>query len=105
MISFHIGEGETIPKFHLRALQFRIEIFLFLDKTGQINNLTFKYIMELSKLKNIQRYMTPFELCYRKFECIPKIQQLSTTFTPTTEEVFLKPRDSRYRHEITPFND
>ena len=88
VISFRLGEVDTLPLFQLGSLQIRSEIFLFLVKTGQISNLTCKYIMELSKLKNIQRYMTPFELCYRKFECIPKIHQLSTTFTPTPEEVF-----------------
>ena len=44
--------------------------------------------MELSKLNHIQRYMTPFGIDYRKFERIKKLQQLSITFTPTTEEVF-----------------
>ena len=32
--------------------------------------------------------MTPFELDYRKFERIPQIHQLYTTFTPTIEGVF-----------------
>ena len=44
--------------------------------------------MELSKLKNIQRYMTHFELYYRKFENLPQTHQISTKFTPTIEEVF-----------------
>ena len=35
-------------------------------KTVQINNLTVKYIMELSKLKHLQLYMAHFELNYRK---------------------------------------
>ena len=32
------------------------------------NDLTGKYIMELSKLKQLQRYMNKFELEYREFE-------------------------------------
>ena len=83
VISFRHGEGETLPQFHLRALQIRSEIFLFQDKTGQINNLTGKYIIKLSKWKHLQRYMTPFELYYRNYERQPQIQQLSITFTPT----------------------
>ena len=55
---------------------------------GQIEKPTGKYIMELSKLKHIQIYTTPFELDYRKFEHLPQIQKISTTFTPTIEEVF-----------------
>ena len=70
VISFFIGEVETLPQFHLRALHIRSEIFLFQDKTGQINNLIGKYIMELSKLKHLQRYMNYYELDYIKFECM-----------------------------------
>ena len=44
--------------------------------------------MKLSKLKHLQRYMTPFELDYRNFELLPQSHQLSTTFTSTIEEVF-----------------
>ena len=58
------------------------------DQTGQINNLTVKYIMELSKLKPIQRYMTTFELNHRIFERHPQIQQLSLTFILRIKEVF-----------------
>ena len=32
--------------------------------------------------------MTPFELDYRKFDCHPQKQQISTTSTPTIEELF-----------------
>ena len=32
--------------------------------------------------------MTQFELNDRKFECLPQSHQLSTTCTPTIEEVF-----------------
>ena len=44
--------------------------------------------MVMSKLKHLQSCMTPFELDYIKFERLPQIHQLSTTFTPTIEEVF-----------------
>ena len=49
VISFRLGEGETLPRLRLRAIQIRSEIFLLQYETGQINNLTSKYIMELSK--------------------------------------------------------
>ena len=45
LISFRLSEGETLPKSHVRDLQVRSEIFLLKDETGQINNLTSKYIM------------------------------------------------------------
>ena len=76
VIPFRLGEVETLPEFHLRSLTVRSELDLFQDQTGQINNLTGKYIMDMSKLKHLQRYMTPFELDYRIFEFQPKIQQL-----------------------------
>ena len=47
MISFCLGEGETIPQYHLIFLQVRSEKFLLQDDTGQINNPTGKYITEL----------------------------------------------------------
>ena len=65
MVFFHLGEVETLPQFHLRALYIRSELNLFQDQTGQINNLIGRYIMELSQLKYIQRYMTP-SLGYNK---------------------------------------
>ena len=40
--SFSLGEGENIPKLHLRALQIRSERLLLQDETGKINNLTGK---------------------------------------------------------------
>ena len=55
------------------------------DETGQKNNLTGKYIMELSKLKHLQFYMTNFELDYRKFECPTQRHQLSTILHSTIE--------------------
>ena len=33
VISFLLGEGETLPQFHLRALHIRSEIFLLQDET------------------------------------------------------------------------
>ena len=74
MISFCLGEGETLPQLHLRDLHISSENFLLQDQIGQINNLTGKYIMELSKLKYIQRRITNFELNYRKFERQPQIK-------------------------------
>ena len=47
VIPFHLGEGETLPEFHLRALTIRSELDLMQYQTGQINNLAGKYIMEL----------------------------------------------------------
>ena len=37
------------------------------DETEQINNLTDKYIMELSNFKHLQCYKTTFELEYGKY--------------------------------------
>ena len=88
VISFFLNEGETLLKLNRIDLQIRSEIFLLKDETGHINNLTGKYIMKLSKLKHIQRYMTTFELYCINFECLPKIQQLSTIFNSTIEELF-----------------
>ena len=42
VVPFRLGEGETLHQFHLKALKFRSEIFLFQDETVQINNLTGK---------------------------------------------------------------
>ena len=85
VIYFRLGEGETLPQLHLRALHNRSENFLFQYQTGKIKNLTGKYIMELSKLKHLQRYTTPFGLDYKKFERLIQSQQLSTIPTPTIE--------------------
>ena len=54
VIYSHLGKGENLPQFHLRAIQIRSENFMLQDETGKINNLTGKYIMELPKLKHIQ---------------------------------------------------
>ena len=87
-ISFFLGEGETIPQFHLRYFQTTYEIILLQDKIGQIKSLIGKYVMERSKLKHLQQYMTTFELNYGIFERLSQSGQLSTTLTPTIEEVF-----------------
>ena len=42
VISFHLGEGETITQFHLRVIQIKSESFLLKYKTGKRNNLTGK---------------------------------------------------------------
>ena len=91
VISFCLGEGETLPQFHLRDLQIRSDNLLLLDKKVQINNPTGKYITELSKLKFLQRYTTQYEIYHRKYEHLPQSYQLSTTFTPKIEEVFETP--------------
>ena len=59
---FHIGEGQPLSGFHLRALAIRSEIVLMRYQTGHTNKLTGKYTTEMSKLKHLQRYMTSFEL-------------------------------------------
>ena len=88
VIPFCLGEVEVLPKFHLRSLTIRSELDLLQDQTGKINNLTRKQIMELSKLKHLQRYMPPFEIDYRSFERQPQGQQLSLTLNPEIEEIF-----------------
>ena len=60
-------------------------------ETGQINNLTGKYIMGLSKLGHLQQYMTTFQLKYRKFERLPPRHQIFTIFNCTIEELFETP--------------
>ena len=50
LIPFCPGEGETQHYFHLRAHVIKSEINLIQYQTGKINNLTGKYIMELSQL-------------------------------------------------------
>ena len=44
--------------------------------------------MEMSKLKQIQRYTTSFELDFGKFEHQPQSDQLSIIFTPSIELIF-----------------
>ena len=42
----------------------------------------------MSNMKYLQRYMTSYELEYRRFERQPQINQLYLTFTPKMEERF-----------------
>ena len=68
VIKFCLEKEENHLKLHLRALKSRRKIYLFNDEKVQTNNLTYKYITDLSKLKHLQCYMNKFELEYRKFE-------------------------------------
>ena len=95
VISFCICEGETLPRFHLRVIHIGSETFLLQDKKIQINNLTGKYTMGLSKLKQCQQYMTNFELNYRMFERLPKLLK-SQLNSPSQLKKSLKP----YRQKI-----
>ena len=47
VIPFCLGEGESLPDFHLIDLAIRSELVLIRYQTGNINNLTGNYIMEL----------------------------------------------------------
>ena len=47
VIPFHLGKIETLLYYYLRALKIIIELNLMQYQTGQINNLTGKYITEL----------------------------------------------------------
>ena len=88
VISFCLGEGELIPYFYLISLEIRSELVLMRDKIGQINNLTGIYIMEMSKMKHPQHYMTLFEIYFRRFEHQPQSDPFSIIFTPLMEVVF-----------------
>ena len=94
VIYFCLGEGEYLPQLNLKALQIRGEIILLQYETWKINNLTGKYIVELSKLKHIKWYMTSFELDYRKFERLTQRHQISTTFTSPLNKYF-KPQKQK----------
>ena len=54
VIPFCLGEVEYLPDFNLRYLAIRIELVFMIYKTGQINNITWKYIVEMSNMKHIQ---------------------------------------------------
>ena len=54
-------------------------------ETLQTNDLTGVYIIEISKLKHLKRYMNIFEIEYIHFERKPQRHQLSTTFHLTIE--------------------
>ena len=88
VIPFCLGKLESLTEFHLISIAIKSDIILMGDKTGQINNLTGKYIMELSKLKHIQGYMTSFEVAFRKFERHPQSYQLKHTFVHSKEIIF-----------------
>ena len=88
VIYFRLGEGETFQQFHLIALQAQSKNLLLKDSTWKINNSTGKYIMELSKSKHLQRYMTSFEPEYRNFEQLSQRNQRSTTFHFKIEGIF-----------------
>ena len=47
VIPFFLGEVETLTCFHLKALTIRSKLKFMQGQTGQISNLTGKYIMEL----------------------------------------------------------
>ena len=44
VIPLRLGEGEHLSDFHLRALAIKSELIFMINQTGQINNLTDKYI-------------------------------------------------------------
>ena len=85
VIFFWLGEVETLTQFHIIAIHIRSEDFLLQDKKGKINNFTGEYITEISKLKNLQQYMTTFELYHRRFERMSQGYQLFTIFNTTIE--------------------
>ena len=58
-----------------------------LDETGH-KNLTGKYIIELSNLNHLQRYMISFEIDIRRFERQTQRNQLPIIFTPSMEVIF-----------------
>ena len=88
VIPFRLGEGEPLPDFHLIALVIISELLFRIYQTGQINNITRKYITELSNMKLLQHYMNSLDLDFRRFERQPQSNQLSIIFTPSTELIF-----------------
>ena len=88
VIPFCLRDGERLPDFHLGSLSIKSELVLMRYQTGQINKLTEKYIMELSKMKHIQGYINAFELDFRRFERQPQSGQLSIISTPSMEFIF-----------------
>ena len=83
VVPFRLCEGEPLIYFHLIPLAIRSELVFIRDQTVHINNLTGKYIMELSNLKHLQPYMTYFEIDFRRFERLPQRDQLYIIFTPS----------------------
>ena len=88
VIPFCLGEGEPPPYFFIIPLEIISELLLLKYQTGQINKFKGKYIMELSKLKHLQRYMNYFEIDFKRFECHPQSDQLSDIFNPSMEDSF-----------------
>ena len=67
VIPFCRGEVEYLPDFHLGSIAIKSELILIIYQTGHINNLTERYITEMSELKHLQSYMNSFELDFRGF--------------------------------------
>ena len=88
LIPFLLGEGEPLPYFHLRALLIRSKLVLMRDQKVQISNLILKYIMEMSKLKHLHRYMDSFEIYFKRFERQLQSNQLSIIFNTSIELIF-----------------
>ena len=68
---------------HLRALAIKSELIFMRHKIGHSNNLTEKYIIEISKLKHLKQYMTSLEINFIIFKHQPQSDQLSIIFTPS----------------------
>ena len=51
VISFHLGEGENIPQFHLRAIQIRNENFLLQDQTRNNQQPHRKFLLGTVKIE------------------------------------------------------
>ena len=47
VMPFRLGEGEPLSDYYLRSLAIISELVLMKYQTGQINNITGKYIMEI----------------------------------------------------------
>ena len=75
--SFQLIESELPPDLHLRALQSRSKIYLLNDNKCQKKNIAGIYIMEISKIKHLQHYMTYFEIYCITLGSNPQIYQLS----------------------------
>ena len=58
---FKILKSESLPDFYMYDIQSRSNICLLSYNIYQKNFLTHKYIIKLSKIKHLQRYMTYFE--------------------------------------------
>ena len=83
VIPFCLDEVESLKYFHLRALAIKSELIFMRHKIGHSNNLTEKYIIEISKLKHLKQYMTSLEINFIIFKHHPQSDQLSIIFTPS----------------------